>query len=222
MKISAILILAILTVNCVSSSQENAANYNANQPNYYDELFKKNSLEIIEKERKELREYLAKRSKKEKLSVLEKAEFKGNDLEIRVRKQSAWWKTWLFILRRIDYKWSAEYQKQVFYDGTQKLKNIFKKQLDEPKSRWEIFWQKLNDEQVLNLADGVENGGNDPCPDCGNYLIEIKTAEEFKIYIYTLPRLDSELYEARQIAKISNIISEEFELYEFNTETSVE
>ena len=227
MKRFAILVLLGLTFSCASFNNQNrtsilASDSNANQGNIYSDLFKQNKLKEIEKQRNELKDYIAGMSKTEQLSVLKEAKFAGKDLEIRIRKQSAWWKTWLFILKRVDDKWSAEYQKQSFYDGTEKIKSVSKKKLDEPKSSWENVWKKITDEHLLNLADGLENNGNDPCPDCGNYLIETKTAENYKIYVYTNPSSQSELYEARQISKISNIIAEEFQLNEFNTETSIE
>ena len=214
-------------LSCVSINDQNKtsivlSNPNANQEKFYDDLFKKNKLKEIEKERNGLKDYVAEMSKNERLSVLKEAKFAQDDLEIRIRKQSAWWKTRLFILKKVDDKWSAEYQKQVFYDGTKKLKSVSKRKLNEPESGWEIFWQKIADEQLLKLSDGLENNGNDPCPDCGDYLIETKTAENYSIYVYTTPSSQSELYEARQISKISNIIAEEFKLNEFNTETSVE
>lgn len=148
MKISVILFLTFLMSSCDSFDDPNGSNAvlsnsNTKQENVYDDLFKKNKLEEIEKERNGLKKYVGEMSKTERLSVLKDAKFIGNDLEIRIRKQSAWWKTWLFVLKRADNKWSAEYQKQIFYDGTKKVKSASRRKLSEPKSGWEIFGKKL-------------------------------------------------------------------------------
>lgn len=172
--------------------------------------FKQESNRILKQEIIEL-------SKNCQLPILEKSKILKEDLEVRVWRNPAWWKTWTFILKRSGGKWTADFQTQIFEDGTRKLKKIFKRKLTEPDSGWENFWRQLGNEEILTLPDGLESGGDDPCPDCGSFIIETNTGGDYRFYLYTEPSLQSEIRETRQVAKIANIIAEEFSLKEFNT-----
>jgi len=173
--------------------------------------------EYEQKYKQQLRKEIVELSKTCQLPILEKSIKSKEDLEVRVWRNSAWWKTWTFILKRSSQKWSADFQTQIFEVGTRKLKKISKRKLIEPKSGWENFWQQISNEEILTLLDGFKNGGNDPCPDCGAIIIETNIGGDYRFYKYTEPSSQSELRETRQVAKISEIIAEEFNLPDFKT-----
>lgn len=232
MHFKAVLIPILLTVSCshfdnrndsfITQTNSQLAAKEADQNTPLKKILEKNRIQAIEKKKASLKKFTAEMSRNQRLSNLETAKISKNDLEVRFRKQSAWWKNWLLILKLKNEKWSAEYQEQIFYDGTVKLKSVSKSELGEPASGWGNLWEKLIDEELLTLPDGLENGGFDPCPDCEGLLIETNIGGNYRICHYTKPVLESELRETRQIAKISNIIAEEFGLSKFATKNSVE
>ncbi len=173
--------------------------------------------EFEQKYKQQLKTEIIELSKTCQLPVLEKSIKAKEDLEVRVWRNSAWWKTWTFILKRSSQKWSADFQTQIFEDGTFKLKKISKRKLLEPKSGWENFWQQITNKQILTLIDGFKNGGDDPCPDCGAIIIETNIGGDYRFYQYTDSSSQSELRETRQVAKILESISEEFNLPDFKT-----
>ncbi len=163
------------------------------------------------------RKHLIESSKISRLSILEKSRIPKDDLEVRVWQDSGWWNANIFILKRSSGKWMANLQKQTYQEDTLKLKSISKRKLNEPKSGWKNVWEKLVAEEILILPDGFENGGAIPCPDCGSYSIETNVSGNYRFCLYTTPRSQSDLREKRQIAKIADIIAEEFNLPNFKT-----
>ncbi len=168
-------------------------------------------------ERKQYLKEFADLSKVSQIPILEKLKISKTDLEIRLWRVSSWWQMDIFILRRTNERWSASIQRQNFRDGTFRLKNISKRRLSEPNSGWEIVLQKLTEQEIFTLPDGFENGGSEPCPDCGGYTIETNRGGEYRFYVYTEPSLESNLRESRQVAKIVNLISDEFNLQDLKT-----
>jgi hypothetical protein len=104
-----------------------------------------------------------------------------------------------------------------YQEDTLKLKSVSKIKLNEPKSGWENVWEKLVSEEILTLPDGFENGGAVPCPDCGSYSIETNVGGNYRFCLYTMPSFQSDLREKKQVAKITNIIAEEFNLPNLKT-----
>jgi hypothetical protein len=163
------------------------------------------------------RKYLIESSKISHLAVLEKSTIPKDDLEVRIWQDSGWWDANIFILKRSSGKWTANLQKQTYQEDTLKLKSVSKIKLNEPKSGWENVWEELVAEEILTLPDGFENGGALPCPDCGSYSIETNVGGNYRFCLYTTPSFQSNLRERRQVAKIADIIAEEFNLPNFKT-----
>ncbi len=229
MKLKTILILTLLTSSC---SQLKTANSNSfptptdfelaekklNQTEGDKDYIGKLSLDEIKKENRDLKETIVKLAKSSNLSILETAEIPNDDLEARIWRHNGWWKRWLLVLRRSNGKWSADFQEQTLDEETGKIKKTSKKKAGEPKSGWESVWKKLTNEELLTLPSGFENNGWLPCPDCGDVKIETKVGEIYRYYAYTEPFLGSDIRETKQVAKIINIIAENFYIKEFKTD----
>ncbi len=192
-----------------------------NQIQSDEDYARKLSPEQIERKNQDLKGELAKLAKSNKLSILEKTQMPKDDLEARIWRHSGWWEMWLLVLKRSNGKWSADFQEQIFDKETDKIKKTSKRRIGETILDWESVWKKMTDEELLTLPSGFENGGSMPCPDCGNVIIEIKVGENYRFYAYTAPFLDGDLRETRQVAKIMNIIAEEFRVKEFKTDEPI-
>jgi hypothetical protein len=232
MKVTILLSLIIFFTSCDQSISENKidsptptnfelAKKAKNETQTLKDLLKAKEAENIQeyeqKYQQQLKKHIIELSKTCQLPILEKSITSKEDLEVRVWRNSAWWKTWTFIIKRSSQRWSSNFQTQIFEDGTLKLKKISKRRLIEPKSGWENFWQQLTNEEILALTDGFKKGGDDPCPDCGAILIETNIGGDYRFYQYTDFSSQGKLRETRQIAKILEIIAEEFNLPDFKT-----
>ncbi len=229
MKLKAILVLTLLTSSC---SQLKTANSNAfptptdfelaekklNQTEVDKDYIGKLSLDEIKKENRNLKETIVKLAKSSNLSILETTEMPNDDLEARVWRHNGWSKMWLFVLKRSNGKWSADFQEQTLDEETGKVIKTSKRKIGKPKSDWESVWKKLTNEELLTLPSGFENNGWLPCPDCGDVTIETKVNGNYRFYAYTEPYLGSDIRETKQVAKIINIIAEDFNIKEFKAD----
>jgi hypothetical protein len=228
MRFKAALILVVLMSSCSQIETVNTntfptptdfelAERKLNQIQSDKDDFGKLPPEQIEKNNQELKAALAKLAKLNKLSILEKTVIPNDDLEVRIWRHSGWWEMWLLVLKRSNGKWSADFQEQIFDEESNKIKKTSKRKIGEVKLGWENVWKRLTDEGLLTLPSGFENKGWIPCPDCGSVRIETKVGESYRFYSYVEPVLDSDVRETRQVAKIINIIAEEFNIKEFET-----
>jgi hypothetical protein len=226
MNFKAILILAVLMSSCSQLENANSNSFptptnfelaekKSNQSQSEEDYAGKLSPEQIKQKNQDLKEELSKLAKSNKLPVLEKTEMPNDDLEARIWRHSGWWQMWLLVLKRSNGKWSANFQEQTFDEETDKVKKTSKRRIGAPQTDWENVWKKMTNEELLTLPSGFENNGWLPCPDCGNVIIETKVGENYRFYAYTEPVLDSDIQETRRVAKIMNIVAEEFDIKEF-------
>lgn len=142
-----------------------------------------------------------------------------NDLEVRV------WVSFLegkdgFIFRRFNRQWSAVAIKDIDcnkfnYWKRDRKYSVGKINLHEPESGWQNVWQKLLEAEILDLPDYSEL----PEYDMGYlhgiaYFVEINKDGKYRTYAYSNPQVQM-LKEAEQMMKISEIISDEFNLHNF-------
>ena len=118
----------------------------------------------------------------------------------------------VFVLNRLNSIWSARVIRNLKIK-IRKNKSDIERQLAtnlrEPKSGWENFWQKLIDEEILTLSTGE----NDRLGrDTWRYIIETKVKNEHRFFHFWSPSEKDEIEESRQIAKIFNLIAEEFNI----------
>lgn len=186
-----------------------------------DDLAKAEDAKRIERNKRELKEGISTDSKKIGLLALESRTLPNEDLEIRMWRFSAYGdKNLIFILERNKGNWSANLLERKIAKKDIFKKNSFvkssKRNLGLPKSGWELFWQRLTEAEILTLPDGDEVG-NEVCPDCWVYIIETKVEGNYRIYDYHAPELSKENRETRQMVKIINTVSEEFNLDVFDS-----
>ncbi len=175
----------------------------------------------IERNKRELKEGIRDDSKKIGLSALESRTLSNEDLEIRMWRFSAYGdKNLIFILEKIKGNWSANLLERTIVKKDLSKKNPLvkssQKKLGQPKSGWEIFWQRLIEAEILTLPDGDEVG-NEVCEDCWAFVVETKVEESYRIYDYHAPESSKENRESQQMVKIINTISEEFNLDVFDS-----
>lgn len=64
-------------------------------------------------------------------------------IEIRTLQHSGWWDAQLFVLKQSNEKWSADFREITYFEETGKVKKQTKTKIGEPKSGWEVLWNKL-------------------------------------------------------------------------------
>ena len=187
------------------------------------EIEKANWKERAKESEKYLKETSVIRSKEFDLSDLQSLDLQKDDLEIRVIKFASFNERNInFQLTKIDGKWFANLIEKIIDKKDLAIKNppekVLQRKLNEPKSGWENLYQKLVSEEILTLPNGAEVG-NEPCPDCEVFIVESKVKDNYRVYNYHSPEDFKDVREAQQLVKIINIISEEFGLNVFNTES---
>lgn len=168
----------------------------------------------------ELKKTSASRAKEFKLSDLQSRNLQNDDLEIRIIRLAAFNdRNIVFQLNKSNGKWSAKLiEKLIAKKDLAKKTASYKlsqRQLTEPKSGWETFYQKLISEELLTLPDGNEVG-NEACPDCPVYIVETKNNNNYRVYGYHAPEYFKNIREAQQLVKVINTISDEFDLRVFD------
>jgi hypothetical protein len=112
------------------------------------------------------------------------------------------------ILRQDDEGWSARYVKPLDKSSeTQRTPAL----LPPPKSGWKILWGKLEGSGILTLPDAIDIGADNPSPDIGSVVVEIKTSDKYRTYKYEGLET-SEHLEAQKLLKICRTLSDEFEI----------
>ena len=111
-------------------------------------------------------------------------------------------------LRYRDGQWSASHVKaDNYYEPTK----ASREELKQPKSGWTTTWQRLVEAGITSLVDASEldcgGGGLDGL----SVVIETNTGRTYRTYMYPNPMLEK-CSQAKQVTKIMDIISEEFEL----------
>jgi hypothetical protein len=216
-----LLIATLFLVGCGESLPQNVEVSAAPIPTpTLTEFEKAKKAKEIEKSKEETKKSIAEESIFYGLSKLSEKILSGNDLEIRLWRFSAFGdRDLVFILTKTNQIWSARLiqrtiaQKIVYSNISNKRRfaKYSQGKLENPKSGWDSFWQKLTDTEILILPDGSEVG-IEPFPDAGAFAIETKVDNKYRTYRYIDPDVFEEIREARQVVKIIYLISEEFNL----------
>ncbi len=221
MKKSPILVITLLFSSCVQNYPPNieVSNLPSLQPTLT-EFEKTEKAERLEKAKKQFRQFIEEVSKDFGVSTLENAEITSENLEVRLWRFSSFsTQDSVLILKRLDNKWFANLIRRTIkmsdLDKKKPPTKFFREAINNPKSGWKIFWQQLVTEQILTLPDGDEVG-NEVCPDCETFMIEIKVEGKYRVYDYHSPEYFKEIKEAQHIVKIYNLVSDEFDLADFN------
>ena len=116
------------------------------------------------------------------------------------------------ILRHSSNQWSALFLHGIFdrYPPAQYQKQ---RNLRMPKSGWEKMWQRLVTAGILTLPDASEIGCNPHVLDGIGYVVEINSNKTYRTYMYANPQY-AECSEAKRMIEISNILFDEFGLYQ--------
>lgn len=215
MKLAIILCLVLIFGACAQNISQNNQNSSTPFPKpTLSDLAKDEEAKRIERNKRELKEAMKKNSKQFGLSILEDQNLSNQDLQIRVWKFSAFGERHLVvILEKIKEKWSATQVEWIIVKKdiykTNPPINLSRRNLGKPKVDWETLWQRLIEAEILTLPDGNEVG-SEVCDDCWACVIETKVEGNYRVYDYFAPEEFSEIRESRQIVKIINLISDEF------------
>lgn len=167
------------------------------------------------------------------LADLEVIQLPKEDLEIRLWHisglgmpmfQKLAVKQSVFVLKRTSGSWAAVIIRDTIdYSGKQKIEKRLETRLTEPKSGWENVWQQLVNEEILTLPNGKEVGVLSGC-DTESFSVEIKNDGIYRLYEYsgTYHSYSREegfklIREANQMAKIANVIANEFDISDLKT-----
>jgi hypothetical protein len=136
-----------------------------------------------------------------------------NDLEVRVWHGFGITALEGFVLKRAAGQWSA-----IHLEGTRPRlpESEYQKKLQPPKSGWETCWRRLVDAGILTLPDASERQCSAGIDDGMSYVVEFNSGGTYRTYLYDNPSY-AKCNEAKQMIKIGNIISEEFEVPEMST-----
>lgn len=223
MKISIMLVLISLLFSCAHYISNTAKFSPTPTPQLTLSDFDKRRAEWTKKSNREIRESIKKNSKSFRLSVLADDNLAKDDLEVRIWRFAAFGERNIVLaLKRIDGNWSADLRQRTIAEKNLSKKNpptkFSRKSLEKPNSDWEKLWQEITDAEILTLFSNNE-AEYTPCLDCWLFVIETKTNENYRIYGYHAPEVNNNSHESRQIVKIINIISDEFNLNVFNRES---
>jgi hypothetical protein len=157
-------------------------------------------------------ETINKRADAANLPRLRTVNLPNGDLEVRV---------WIgfgingedgIILRRSSNQWSAVYLHGMF-DRYLPAKYQEQRNLDVPKSGWDKMWQRLTGAGILTLPDATEIGCRPYVVDGIGYVVETNTNKTYRTYMYENPQF-AKCSEAKQMIEISEILYDEFGLYQ--------
>jgi hypothetical protein len=143
--------------------------------------------------------------------VEEKVEQKNEFLEVRINRWTALEGGEILVLRKINKDWSA----MLLGDGS-RFSCLYQK-LVQPKSDWNNFLLSLQAEGLLEISDGVHT--NNCCMDGRGFIVEIIYEGKLKRYSFENPEL-LKTKESKQIMRIGDLISREFDTPVFATNSS--
>jgi hypothetical protein len=150
--------------------------------------------------------YIDDRIKDAGIKSLKEQEILPNSKEIRI-----WAGTFPpfngLIIKDINGQWSALYLPSI--DSSSSNKSLMF--LPAPKSGWSSLWQKLDALDIFTLPDGVDVGDNIAYTDLKGVIIEVKTADSYRAYMYSSLE-KAQTPEAKKVLSICNTLSNEFEV----------
>jgi len=109
------------------------------------------------------------------------------------------------ILRENEGKRTASYVLPVKLSSSSKPIAV----LREPKSGWNAVWQRLEELGIYTLPDSEDIGATNGYPDAKGAVIEIKTGESYRTYLYGGLKTP-EAEETKKVVEICRILSREF------------
>lgn len=225
LKLSILLIPIFFLVSCYEMPQDIEVSTKPLPTPTLTDSEKAKKTQQIEKVKADVKEFIAEESPFYGLSKLGEKNLSDKDLEIRLWRFSAFGDRHLvFVLTRTNEVWSAKIvqrtidQKIIVSNISNKVKfaKFSQRKLGTPKSGWDSLWQKLIDDKILTLPDGGEVG-NEPFPDGWAFVVETKVEDQYRSYNYIGPEEFPDIREAQQMVKIIRIISEEFDLDDFDS-----
>ena len=181
----------------------------------------KKSIEIEERNQKR-KEQVKTASIDFGLYPLENISLPENDLEIRYYRFGSGYimpayndlidRKSVLILRRIDSNWSVE----IIRDIDEKKVRRISERPNLSQSDFENLYQKLNDENIANL---IHNKDGEIYPDATLYAIETNINNEYDFTYSQVPNEAAKEKDSKQIAKLFNLIAEEFDASDFQALT---
>lgn len=143
-----------------------------------------------------------------RLNRLREARLKKEDVEIRIWRGFGLSPLEAVILKRRDNQWSAQHLKT---DNHYDFAKVEVKELNQPKSGWELFWKQIVDKEILTLPDASEINCGDGGIDGISYVVEINQNKTYRTYKLSPDYSNVKCREADQMEEIGNIIGEEFD-----------
>ncbi len=144
----------------------------------------------------------------------------GKDFEVRVWVDAVGG-TDGFILQRFNHQWSAIAIKEIDcnkfgYWKKDKKYSLGKINLSEPESGWQNVWQRLLEVEIPDLPDysQIPEHSKNIIGDGTGYFVEVNKDGKYRTYAYSNPDIQK-LKEEEKMMKIGEIISEEFDLHNF-------
>jgi hypothetical protein len=135
------------------------------------------------------------------LEELRKINLATNDLEIRV-----WRLNEGIVIRRLGENWSAMH---IEYDEFSEPPKTNVTNLNQPKSDWNIFWNRVNELGILTIPEPSDLGNNCSGIDGVGYVIEVNHAKRYRTYFANISYSHCEI--AKTVERIGEIIAEEFD-----------
>jgi len=146
------------------------------------------------------------RAKIARLDDLRTMVLPGDDLEIRVWMGFGVTALQGYVVRRNKGQWSALRIPAIRPHDRNSRVNVHLT----PKSGWDQLWKSLTNENILGLPDSAKFPGIEKFPDGVSYVVEINANRTYRTYMYGNPETQTAFNEARQMAKIARVLSDEF------------
>ena len=150
------------------------------------------------------------------LEPLRAAALQGNDMEVRLWNGFGLTPLEGFILRRTAGQWSAI---QLHGIHPRIPRNEYQTTLGPPKSGWDLCWQRLESAGILTLPDASAIGCTTMIEDGMSYVVEFNVNATYRTYLYDNPTY-AKCNEAKQMIKIANTISDEFDVPKMSTKSN--
>ncbi len=176
-------------------------------------------------ENEQTRKEIKSESKTFKIPVLELEKLDRDDLEIRVWRFAAFdEKNIVLVIKRQKGTWNAHIVIQTILEKHAGEPNpphkLSRNKMHPPKSGWKELWKSLRNEDILTLPDG-DFVGNEVCNDCWVFVFETRYDNEYRVFDYHAPETHLSLREARQVNKIIETLSSEFNTNIFDRKSFV-
>ena len=145
---------------------------------------------------------------------LRKTTLPVSDFEVRVWYSGSFEPMECVIIRKKDDAWEAVHLKG---NKESKPTQVTKTKLSQPSVGWEVFWERLGQQDILQLPGSVGM----PLNDGSGYLVEVRAKGIYKPSVFLNPQFFAQKG-AKEILEISNILAREFHLPHFDRTASIE